>query len=94
MPHTIAIGDQHRPPASQGETSSFTVPIHAYRDPPVLSLPSTIAVGNVMCGNEQVSEVGFQNHGGPGRFKLVASGYWPHSAEQAPADIMAAGAFR
>lgn len=78
----------------QGERSSFTVPLIGQRHPPVLSLPPEVGMGPVMVGNEQVTEVGFQNEGGPGRFKLVADKDWPHNVEGAPADVMVAGAFK
>uniref|UniRef100_A0A061QYE1 Deleted in lung and esophageal cancer protein 1 n=1 Tax=Tetraselmis sp. GSL018 TaxID=582737 RepID=A0A061QYE1_9CHLO len=78
----------------KGGKSSFKVPLTGTRRSPELTLPQTISLGEVMVGNEQVSEVGFENLGGDGCLKLVSESDWPHRLASAPADIMEAGVFR
>jgi hypothetical protein len=59
------------------ELTRFTLHVAARRQPPCLTLDSTIDVGYVLVGNDVETRFPFQNIGGSGRFRLVADADWP-----------------
>ncbi|KAJ1432684.1 hypothetical protein B484DRAFT_24765 [Ochromonadaceae sp. CCMP2298] len=53
------------------ESGAFDVPIRAQRDPPQLSIPSSLDVGCCLVGDAQRLSFSCLNTGGSGRFKLI-----------------------
>jgi hypothetical protein len=53
------------------ELMKFTLEVAARRQPPTLTLDSTLDVGYVLVGNDVETRVPFKNIGGSGRFRLV-----------------------
>ncbi|XRB18068.1 flagellar associated protein [Pseudoscourfieldia marina] len=64
------------------EVSKFAVPIKARRPPPSLTLPATLDCANCIVGNTCVLKVPFENAGGTGKFRLVASQDWPNAVTE------------
>lgn len=59
------------------------VPLIARREPPNLTIPDTIDVGNTFVNDRRCVSVVCRNQGGEGRFLLVADSEWP----DAPDDV-------
>ena len=63
------------------EGGSYEVEIVAKRDPPVLSLPSVIDIGNCLVGDATRSSISCLNTGGRGSFKIVRESHYPDIPE-------------
>eukprot|EP00603_Paraphysomonas_imperforata_P012272 CAMPEP_0114456490 /NCGR_PEP_ID=MMETSP0104-20121206/3660_1 /TAXON_ID=37642 ORGANISM="Paraphysomonas imperforata, Strain PA2" /NCGR_SAMPLE_ID=MMETSP0104 /ASSEMBLY_ACC=CAM_ASM_000202 /LENGTH=2201 /DNA_ID=CAMNT_0001628979 /DNA_START=70 /DNA_END=6675 /DNA_ORIENTATION=- len=59
------------------EGGSYEVEIVAKRDPPVLSLPPVIDIGNCLVGDATRSSISCLNSGGRGSFKIVRASHYP-----------------
>ena len=62
------------------EQKKFTVPIRAFREPPLLSLPLTLDGRNCMLGDRLDTVFRCENSGGAGRFRLFPASDWPAPA--------------
>ncbi|KAJ9523120.1 hypothetical protein QJQ45_023889 [Haematococcus lacustris] len=47
----------------------------------------------VVCGNRKVEQFMFSNQGGPGKFRIIPSSFWPDSFPEAPHDMARVGPF-
>mgnify|MGYP005677732927 CR=1 FL=1 len=60
----------------QTERESFPVPIEARRQPPLLTLPSTLDCGYCFASGELSANFGARNVGGAGRFIVLSKAAW------------------
>lgn len=71
---------------AETEGGTFEIKVLAKREPPILSIPQTIHVGNCLVGGDVTTTLNCLNSGGKARFWLVEEALWPSSSESLGTD--------
>ena len=79
--HPQSLADYYDCLQVETEGGAYDVEIVAKRDPPVLSLPPIIEIGNCLVGDAIRSSITCLNSGGRGSFQIVRASHYPDIPE-------------